>query len=83
MVTRFSIAKLHLSWDKVCHKSMLQVVYFVVQVRGHIKQKTTVIIYLIGNFYPTALMGCRGIVFTHGVRAGGGKKFVRPVSRKP
>ena len=38
-------------------------------------------------FYPTALMGCRGIVFTHGVRIGGcwagGKKFVRPVSQKP
>ena len=37
-------------------------------------------------FYPTALKGCRGIVFTHGVRmggwAGGGKKFVRPVSQK-
>ena len=42
-------------------------------------------------FYPTALKGCRGIVFTHGVRmggrvaksfgwAGGGKKFVRAVS---
>ena len=23
------------------------------------------------NFYPTALKGCRGIVFTHGVRVGG------------
>ena len=23
------------------------------------------------NFYPTALKGCRGIVFTHGVRMGG------------
>ena len=22
-------------------------------------------------FYPTALKGCRGIVFTHGVRMGG------------
>ena len=31
-------------------------------------------------FYPTALKGCRGILFTHGVgmvvRAGSGKKFV-------
>ena len=31
------------------------------------------------DFYPTALKGCRGIVFTHGVQmdgwAGGGKKF--------
>ena len=39
------------------------------------------------HFYPTALKGCRGIVFTHGVRmggrAGGGKKFVRAVSQKP
>ena len=30
-------------------------------------------------FYPTALKGCRGIVFTHGVRmggwAGGGKSL--------
>ena len=42
-------------------------------------------------FYPTALKGCRGIVFTHGVwmggraggRAAGGKKFVRAVSQKP
>ena len=45
--------------------------------------------------YPTALKGCRGIVFTHGVRMGGraggrmagarasGKKFVRAVSQKP
>ena len=23
------------------------------------------------TFYPTALKGCRGIVFTHGVRMGG------------
>ena len=34
-----------------------------------------------------ALKGCRGIVFTHGVRmgerAGGGEKFVRAVSQKP
>ena len=42
------------------------------------------------HFYPTALKGCRGIVFTHGVRIGGrsggwlggGKKFVWPVSQK-
>ena len=39
------------------------------------------------NFYPTALKGCRGIVFTHGVRMGGagrrlGEKFVWPVSQK-
>ena len=38
-------------------------------------------------FYPTALKGYRGIVFTHGVRMGGqgagsGKKFVRAISRK-
>ena len=25
----------------------------------------------INDFYPTALKGCRGIVFTHGVRMGG------------
>ena len=39
------------------------------------------------HFYPTALKGCRGIVFTHGVRMGGrlgmGKYFVRAVSQKP
>ena len=37
-------------------------------------------------FYPTALKGFFGIVFTHGVRMGrraGGKKFVRAVSQKP
>ena len=33
------------------------------------------------NFYPTALKGCPGIVFTHGVQMGGWReKFVRPVS---
>ena len=39
------------------------------------------------HFYPTALKGCQGIVFTHGVQMGGwvdgGKKFVRVVSQKP
>ena len=38
------------------------------------------------HFYPTALKGCWGIVFTHGVRMGGraaGKEFVRAVSQKP
>ena len=25
----------------------------------------------IANFYPTALKGCRGTVFTHGVQMGG------------
>ena len=30
------------------------------------------------NFYPTALKGCRGIVFTHGVRVGGRWKKVCP-----
>ena len=38
-------------------------------------------------FYPRALKGCRGIVYTHGVQmggqAGGGKKFVWAVSQKP
>ena len=42
-------------------------------------------------FYPTALKGCQGIVFTHGVRMGGwtggrvgvGKKFVQAVTQKP
>ena len=33
--------------------------------------------------YPTALKGCWGIVFNHGVRMGGWlKKFVWPVSQK-
>ena len=36
------------------------------------------------SFYPTALKGCRGIVFTHGVWMGGQReKFVRSISRKP
>ena len=38
------------------------------------------------GFYPTAIKGCRGIVFTHGVRmggwVGGGKKIVQAVSQK-
>ena len=34
------------------------------------------------SFYPTALKGCQGIVFTHGRWAGSGKKFVRAVSQK-
>ena len=39
------------------------------------------------SFYPTALKGCRGIAFTHGVRMGGwagGRrvKFLRPVSQE-
>ena len=29
-------------------------------------------------FYPTALKGCRGIVFTHGVRMGGWQEKVCP-----
>ena len=28
-------------------------------------------VYMFFSFYPTALKGCRGIVFTHGVRMGG------------
>ena len=39
------------------------------------------------HFYPNALKGCQGIVFTHGVqmdgRVGTGKKFVWLVSQKP
>ena len=38
------------------------------------------------SFFPTALKGCWGIVFTHGVWmgwVGGGKKFVRVISQKP
>ena len=42
---------------------------------------------LFNSFYPTALKGCQGIVFTHGVWMGGwagsGKMFVRAVSQKP
>ena len=35
------------------------------------------------HFYPTTLKGCRGIVFTHGVRMDGCReKFVRAVSQK-
>ena len=34
-------------------------------VRGDIRSQ------LVDCFYPTALKGCRGIVFTHGVRMGG------------
>ena len=29
-------------------------------------------------FYPTALKGCRGIVFTHGVQTGGRREIVFP-----
>ena len=32
----------------------------------------------LAHFYPTALKGCRGIVFTHGVRVGGRRKKVCP-----
>ena len=30
------------------------------------------------SFYPTVLKGCRGIVFTHGVRMGGRREIVCP-----
>ena len=46
------------------------------------KYQVTPIPLICYNFYPTALKGCRGIVFTHGVRmgrSGGGTKFVRAV----
>ena len=33
---------------------------------------------ILNNVYPTALKGCRGIVFTHGVRAGGRREKVCP-----
>ena len=47
-----------------------------------------VIMYMFNVFYyPTALKGCQGIVFTHGVQMGGGvvggKKFVCTVSQNP
>ena len=32
----------------------------------------------ISHFYPTALKGCQGIVFTNGVRMGGRQKKVCP-----
>ena len=28
------------------------------------------IVFCVSNFYPTALKGCRGIVFTHGAKVG-------------
>ena len=34
------------------------------------------------HFYPIALKGCWGIVFTHGVWMDGREKFVWPVSQK-
>ena len=44
-------------------------------------------IFFISCLYPTALKGCQGVVFTHGVRigrqVGGRKKFVWAVSQKP
>ena len=43
---------------------------------GPLLQGQMMIAKLKSAFYPTALKGCRGIVFTHGVRigrAGGGK----------
>ena len=33
-------------------------------------------------YYPTALKRCRGIIFTHGVRMGGRKKFVGAIYQK-
>ena len=36
--------------------------------------------YFVFSFYPTALKGCRGIVFTHGVRMGGRREIVCPGS---
>ena len=30
------------------------------------------------DFYPTALKGCQGVVFTHGVRMGGWREIVCP-----
>ena len=38
-------------------------------VKLKVVQSTALKVYL--HFYPTALKGCRGIVFTHGVRMGG------------
>ena len=35
-------------------------------------------LYTLLCFYPTALKGCRGIVFTHGVRIGGWREKVCP-----
>ena len=34
--------------------------------------------FIIFSFYPTALKGCRGVVFTHGVRMGGRREKVCP-----
>ena len=34
--------------------------------------------YLLTSFYHTALKGCQGIVFTHGVRMGGWREKVCP-----
>ena len=56
---------------------------FKVKQQPNLKMLITSEIFSLYAFYPTALKGCRGIVFTHGVRAGGGKKFVRAVSQKP
>ena len=32
----------------------------------------------LNDFYPTALKGCRGIVFTHGLQMGGRREKVCP-----
>ena len=60
----------------------------------NVKNLTIAFVQAVGHsffqiYYPTALKGCRGIVFTHGVRMGGrpggraAGKFVRAVSQKP
>ena len=38
----------------------------------------TKIVLVMLTFYPTALKGCRGIVFTHDVRMGGRREKVCP-----
>ena len=63
----------------------------IIKYTGNIRTNPKEPLTLKSSFYPTALKGCRGIVFTHRVRkgrrsagrAGSGKKFVRAVSQKP
>ena len=70
--------------SKVCQVSSIFKFHLVIIGSKEVDEGT---MYIVQHFYPTAFKGCRGIVFTHGVRmggwAGGGKKFVRAVSQKP
>ena len=53
-------------WDGQCHKR-----YCFVTLTFNFKVTGDLLKFRFWPFYPTALKGCWGIVFTHGVRMGG------------